>query len=282
MSKIGQSHIVWRKFRRNKASLLGISIVMGISILVIFAPWISPYDPHTIRISEKELPPSIEHWLGTDHMGRDVFSYILWGGRTSLSVGFGAVLIELVIALIIGGLAGYYGGFIDDILMRITDIILTIPAIILLIVAVSMFEVRSSMVIMVIMAVISWPWLARTIRSEFLSLKESLFVEAARSLGASDFRIIFKHILPNAISPLIVFATLDLAWFILYQATITFLGLGDPTVISWGTLINRGRPYLQTAWWITTFPGITIFITVLGLNLLGDGLRDAFDIKTRA
>jgi len=142
-------------------------------------------------------------------------------------------------------------------------------------------EVRSSFVIMVIMAVISWPWMARTVRGEFLHLKESNFVEAARSIGASDFRIIFRHIIPNALSPIIVLATLDLAWFILYQATLTFLGLGDPTEVSWGVMINLGREYLRVAWWVTTFPGLAIFFSTLGFNLLGDGLRDALDVKTR-
>jgi peptide/nickel transport system permease protein len=165
--------------------------------------------------------------------------------------------------------------------MRFTEIILTLPTIILLIVAVSMLEVRSSNIIMIMMAVISWPWMARTVRSEFLQLKESNYVEAAKSLGASDFRIIFRHILPNAMSPIIVLATIDLAWFILYQATLAFLGLADPTEVSWGIMINLGRRYLRTSWWVTTFPGLAIFFSTLGFNLLGDGLRDALDVKTR-
>jgi len=150
---------------------------------------------------------------------------------------------------------------------------------VLLIVAVSMLQVRSIIVIMIIMGVLTWPWMTRVVRSEVLSLKESLFVEAAKSMGANDLRIIFKHILPNGLSPIIVLATLDLAWFILYEAMLSFLGLGDPTAVSWGTLINAGRLYLTTAWWTATFPGLAIFFTILGLNLLGDGLRDALDVK---
>ena len=205
----------------------------------------------------------------------------MWGSRSSILIALGIIIIETIIALVIGSISGYYGGIIDNILMRISEVLLTIPSLILLIVAVSMFKVRSSSTIMVLTGLLWWPWSYRILRSEFLSLKESLYVEAAKSLGASDLRIIFRHILPNALSPIIVSATFDLAAAILYLTTLTFLGLGDPTVVSWGNMINDGRYYLRTAWWIATFPGIAIFFTALGFNLIGDGLRDAFDIKSR-
>jgi len=279
--KSGQAYIAWRKFRKNKVSLIGGAIILATLLLAILAPVIAPYDPTKTNLREKELPPSTVHLLGTDTLGRDIASCVIWGARTSLIVGFGALIIELVIGILIGAVAGYYGGWIDEALMRVTDIILTLPTIVLLIVAASMFEVRSIYIIMVVMAIISWPWIARVTRGEFLSLKESLFVEAARSMGASDKRIIFRHILINALSPIIVLATTDVAWFILYESTLSFLGLGDVTSVSWGIIINRGKNVLRSSWWITTFPGLAIFITVLGFNLLGDGLSDAFDIKKR-
>lgn len=284
MFRSGQGYIVWRKFKRNKASLTGAAIVVGVILTAVLAPIVAPYNPRHgdwIDPTRKFLPSSTKHLLGTDSLGRDVFSYIIWGSRPSILAALGVIIIEVIFALVIGGISGYYGGTIDDILMRITDLILTIPNIILLIVAVSMFKVRSMVVIVVVMGFLWWPWMTRIIRSQFLSLKESLYVEAAKSMGSSDLHIILYHILPNAISPIIVTATIDIAAAILSITTLTFLGLGDPTMISWGTIINDGRYYLRSAWWITTFPGIAIFITTLGFNLLGDGLRDAFDIKTR-
>lgn len=281
MVKVKQRSLVWRKFRKNRVTLVGAAIISIITILAVVGPYISPYNPNEIIMEDKLLSPRLDHWMGTDHLGRDVYSYIIFGARESIWVAVGAVIVEIVIALLIGGVAGYGGGWIDEVLMRLTDIILTLPTIVLLIVAVSMFEVRSSTIIMVVMGAMSWPWLARIVRSQFLVLKESSFVEAARSLGASHSRIIFRHILPNALSEVIVMGAMDLAWFILFQTTLTFLGLGDPTTIAWGTLIKQGKNYLRTSWWITTFPGLFIFFTALGFNLLGDGLRDAFDVKTR-
>jgi peptide/nickel transport system permease protein len=282
--KSGQAYIVWRKFRRNRASLVG-AVIVGTVILMALLAWvIAPYSPTRedwVYPSRKFLPPNMEHLFGTDSLGRDVFSYVVWGAQSSIIVAIGTVTIETVIALIIGATAGYYGGLVDDALMRICDLVLTIPTIILLIVAVSMFKVRSIAVIMVVMGILWWPWMARIIRSEFLTIKSSAYVEAARSMGASDWRIILRHILPNAISPIIVTATIDIAAAILNLAALTFLGLGDPLAVNWGNIINEGHYYLRSAWWITTFPGIAIFMTTVGFNLLGDGLRDAFDIKTR-
>ena len=284
MFKSGQAYITWRKFKKNKVAIMGGTIVGSFLLFAALAPLIAPYSPRRVDWVDtlrKFSPPSSKHPLGTDNLGRDVFSYIVWGSRSSILIALGIIIIETIIALVIGGISGYYGGIIDNILMRISEVILTIPSLILLIVAVSMFKVRSSAMIMVLTGLLWWPWMCRIIRSEFLSLKERLYVDAAKSMGASDLRIIFRHILPNAVSPIIVSATFDLAAAILYITTLTFLGLGDPTMVSWGNMINDGRHYLRSAWWIATFPGIAIFITTLGFNLLGDGLRDAFDIKSR-
>jgi len=284
MFKSGQAYIAWRKFKKNKVAIIGTIMVLILILMGVLAPFVAPYNPRRadwVDTSRKFSPPSSKYLLGTDNLGRDVFSYVVWGSRSSILIALGIIIIETIIALVIGSISGYYGGIIDNILMRISEVLLTIPSLILLIVAVSMFKVRSSSTIMVLTGLLWWPWSYRILRSEFLSLKESLYVEAAKSLGASDLRIIFRHILPNALSPIIVSATFDLAAAILYLTTLTFLGLGDPTVVSWGNMINDGRYYLRTAWWIATFPGIAIFFTALGFNLIGDGLRDAFDIKSR-
>jgi ABC-type dipeptide/oligopeptide/nickel transport system permease subunit len=269
----------WERFKRSKASVLGLSIIAPLIFIGIFAPVLVPYHPKVVVEGKSLLEPSPQHLLGTDIVGRDIFSWVLWGCRTSLLVGIGAVIIELVIGLTIGALAGYYGGWIDNILMRITETMLALPAMVLIIVAAAMFKVRSLFVITVIMGAIGWPWLARVVRGEFLILKDLAHVEAAEAMGAKNFRIIFKHILPNIIAPLLVLITLDIPSYILWESTITFLGLGDPTSVSWGLMLNFGRNFIRRAWWITTFPGLAIFISTLGFNLLGDGLRDALDIR---
>ncbi|MEM2703498.1 MAG: ABC transporter permease [Candidatus Bathyarchaeia archaeon] len=272
---------VWKRFKKNKASVGGGFITIIIVGIAIFAPLIAPHDPAKPNYGKELQPPSLDFPLGTDPGGRDILSYIIWGARTSLLVACGAILIEVAIGVLIGGIAGYFGGAIDEVLMRFTDIIMTLPTILLLLTAVSMLKMRSIVLITLIMGLLGWPWMARIVRSEFLSLKEATFVEAARSLGIGNWRIIVRHILPNAISPIIVVATLDAPFYIMYEATLSFLGLGDPTAISWGNLVARGKNVLTNAWWVATFPGLMIFITTIGLNLLGDGLRDAFDVRVR-
>ena len=284
MLKVKQEKIAWRKYKKNKTAIIGFIITVTFIFSGIFSQSITPYNPYSenwINTSRKFSPPFKKYIFGTDNLGRDVYSYVVWGTRSSILMAICIVSIEVIIALFIGGISGYYGGLIDNILMRITEILLTMPNIILLIVAVSMFKIRSSITLVIIMGFLWWPWMARIIRSEFLSLKERLYVEAAKSRGASDFRIIFRHILPNSLTPIIVSATFDIASAILSITTITFLGLGDPSMVSWGNMIYDGKSYLRTAWWITTFPGLCIFFSTLGFNLMGDGLRDAFDIKSR-
>jgi ABC-type dipeptide/oligopeptide/nickel transport system permease subunit len=223
----------------------------------------------------------MEHVFGTDISGRDMLTLVIFGARISMYVGIAAVIVEMIIGVSVGMIAGYFGGIVDEILMRITDVVFSLPILMMLLVAVSMFEVRSINTIILVMAVLEWPFMARVVRSGYLTLREETYVEAAKSMGASNLRIMFRHILPNILSVIIVLATMDIPWFILYESTLTFLGFGDPMSSSWGVLLENGFPYMRTAWWIITIPGLTLLITSLGFNLLGDGLRDALDIKVR-
>jgi peptide/nickel transport system permease protein len=282
-SSATQLHIVWRKLKASKLAILGGTIVLAVSVVALLGPLIVPYGPHDMYIAEPLRPPFSEVWLGTDDWGRDMASLLVIGARTSLYVGFGAVLLEAAIGLAIGMIAGYFGGLIDEVLMRIADAVLTLPTLMLLIIAVSMFQMQGINVIILVSGLLGWPLLARVVRSEFLTLKESTFVEAARSMGAGNWRIILRHILPNAMASVIVLLTMDLPWYIFYEASLTFLGFGDPTAASWGVLMQHGRRFLSgQGWWIAAFPGLAILITSLGFNLFGDGLRDALDVQTRA
>ncbi|RLI46257.1 peptide ABC transporter permease [Candidatus Bathyarchaeota archaeon] len=271
---------VWRKLRRSKLSVTGFGIVLFIVLVAALAPMITPYDPKELGTSR--LPPSMEHPFGTDSRGRDMFSLVVYGARISLYVGVASVIIEMLIGVSFGMIAGYFGGLIDELMMRITDVLMTIPTLILLIIAVAIFEVKSVHIIVLIMGLIGWPFMARVVRSEFLSLRERTYVEAARSMGASSWRIIVHHILPNTLSTVIVLATMDIPWYIFYEASLTFLGFGDPASPSWGVLLERGYDFARTQWWIITFPGLALFFTSLGFNLFGDGLRDALDVKETA
>jgi len=270
---------IWRKLKTSKLAVAGFGIVLIITIIAIFAPLLAPYD--TTWTGRSRRPPSMEHLLGTDASGRDMLSLIMYGSRVSLYVGIAAVSLEILIGIGIGMCAGYFGGIIDESLMRITDMIMTLPELPLLIVAVTFFEVRSIHIIVLVMGFLGWPYIARYVRGEFLSLRETTYVEAAKSMGAGSWRIIVRHILPNILSLVIVLATMDIPWYIFYEATLTFLGFGDPSSPSWGVLLEKGYLYLTTAWWMITFPGIALFFTSLGFNLFGDGLRDALDVTER-
>lgn len=269
---------VWRKLKRSKLAVTGLGIVIFMLLIAVLAPIIAPYSPDWDGAAR--LPPSLEHPFGTDGpRGRDVLSLVIYGSRASLYVGFGSVAIELLIGLTFGMVAGFFGGIIDEILMRITDVIMTLPELVLLILAVSIFEVTSIHLIVLIMGIIGWPFVARVVRSEFLSLRERTYVEAAHSMGASSWRIIVHHILPNTFSVIIVIATMEIPWYIFYEASLTFLGFGDPAAASWGVLLELGYFYIREQWWMITFPGLALFFTSLGFNLFGDGLRDALDVK---
>jgi len=273
--------VAWRKFKRNKLSLLGAAIVLALVLTALLAPYISPYDPNEMHWGKEYLPPCPEFPLGTDELGRCVLSRIIWGARTSLMVGLGAVALIAAIGVTIGAISGYFGGWVDELLMRFTDVILTIPSLFLIIVIASIFQTRGLDVIILCIGIVGWPTIARITRSEFLALKEMPYVDAARTMGASHLRIIFKHILINALPPIIVAATFDMAAAILMEAGLSFLGLGDPMAVSWGQMLSVGHTVLKHAWWIATFPGVAIFLSVLGFNLLGDGLREALDIALR-
>lgn len=268
-----------RRVIRNRMSIVGLIIILSLVFIAIFVPILAPHPPKKQYWGEEWAPPSKRFFLGTDDLGRDVFSRVLWGTRTSLLVGTVSVVIMLIIGVTLGSIAGYMGGVIDQIIMRITDIIMTMPTLILLLVISSVLRTRSLLVIMTMIGLLGWPSMARVVRSQYLSFKEQTFVEAAKSIGEPDRNIMFRYILPNTISPIIVVATLRVASSILTEASLSFLGFGDPLAISWGLMLSRGHIAVRTAPLIAFAPGLAIFITVIGLNLLGDGLRDAFDVR---
>lgn len=266
---------------RNRLAVIGGALVLLVFILSIFAPFIAPYNPSTIDIKNILVGPSFSHWLGTDDLGRDVLSRMLWGGRISLEVGFVAVGIATIIGIILGSLAGFYGGWIDSLIMRAVDIMLSIPTIFLILAVIAILE-PSIINIMIIIGLTSWMEPARLIRAEFITLKEREFVVAAHAIGARDSRIIMKHVLPNGISPILVSATMGIGGAILVESALSFLGLGvQPPTPSWGSLLSAGKDNIEIAWWLSAFPGLAILITVLGYNLLGEGIRDALDPRQR-
>jgi len=267
----------WSSFRRNRIAILGLVIVSLMGFGAIFADFIAPYDPIEPHYSDRLVAPSVAYPLGTDELGRDIFSRLLYGARISLVIGFVAQGVSLTIGTVLGLLAGWYGGFIDDFISRLIEITWAIPGLMFLIVVVTIFE-PNAITIFMALGIIAWPGAARLMRSQVLSIKEMEYVTAAQAMGASTRRIMFRHILPNAIAPMIVIGTLGIAGAILTESTLSFLGLGiqipNP---SWGTMIDTGRNYTTTAWWYAIFPGLAIMVTVLGFNFIGDGLRDALD-----
>ena len=268
-----------KKIIRNRLALFGLIIVMTLFAIAVFAPLISPYNYKNIDVQNILMPPSSTHFFGTDDLGRDVCSRMIWGARISLAVGFVSVGISTLIGITLGALAGYYGKFVDIIIMRFVDIMLCIPGF-FLILAVIAFLGANIFNIMIIIGLTSWMGVARLVRAEFLSLKEREFVLGAKASGASDFRIIFIHILPNALSPVFISAVLGVAAAVLLESSLSFLGLGiQPPTPSWGNILTEGKSNIEIAWWLSVFPGLAILITVLGYNLLGEGLRDALDPK---
>jgi len=276
---------VWKRFKRHRGAIAGM-IVFVILIIVCIGPAISSYDPEASNLSEKFQPPSASHWLGTDALGRDLFTRILYGGRISLAVGGIAVAISLLIGVPIGALAGYYGGKIDSILMRLTDAFLSLPPFLVLIllaailreVELPLFQRNSVLTISLVIGILSWMTFARLVRAAFLTLRELDYVSAARALGSTDRRIILGHILPNGIGVVIVEATLQLGYAIIQESGLSFLGFGiqQPTP-SWGNLISAAQDHFIKYPWLAIFPGLMIFITIISVNYIGDGLRDAFD-----
>ena len=272
--------IVWRQLRHNRMALVGAGIVSIMFLMAAIASF-SGIDPAAIDVSQSLLPPSMTHPFGTDDLGREVLVRMLYGARISLLVGFVAVGISTLIGIILGSLAGYYGGWVDALVMRFVDIMLCFPTF-FLILAVIAFLDPSIWNIMIVIGLTSWMGIARLIRAEFLSLRQRDFVLAAQALGASDLRLIFRHILPNAMSPVLVSATLGVAGAILTESALSFLGIGvQPPTPSWGNMLIIGKQTLGSAWWLSVFPGVAILITVLGYNLLGEGVRDALDPRLK-
>ncbi len=256
-------------------------IVGTIFFLSLLAPLLSPYDPNKIEIEKILEPPSINHLFGTDPLGRDVLSRVLWGGRISLLVGFIAVGIAMVIGISIGAVAGFYGGGMDAFLMRLVDVMLSIPTFFLILTVIAILE-PSIWNIMIVIGVTGWMGVARLVRGQFLTLRETDYVTAARAAGSSNIRLIFRYILPNALSPVYVSVILGVAGAILTESGLSFLGLGvQPPKPSWGGILTAGKDNIEIAWWLSVFPGLAIFITVLGYNLLGEGLRDVLDPRLK-
>jgi peptide/nickel transport system permease protein len=271
----------YKKFKRNKLALIGGYIVLFYILVAIFAPIISPQDPFKIDLVNKLQPPSFDHWMGTDDKGRDILSRLIFGSRLSLTVGFVSVFFGAAIGIILGLLAGYYGKWIDTIIMRIVDVLLAFPGILLALAIISALG-PSLINVMVAVGVFSIPMFARIVRGSTLSVRKLEYIDAIRALGATDVTIIIKHIFPNILSPVIVQATLRLATAILSAAGLSYLGLGaQPPSPEWGAMLSSGRDYLFSAPHIALFPGIAISTLVLGFNIFGDGLRDALDPRMK-
>jgi peptide/nickel transport system permease protein len=271
---------MFKKALSNPLALAGFIIIVLIFVLAMLAPFIAPYDPNEINVKAILLGPSMQHWMGTDGLGRDVLSRMLHGGRISLLVGLVAVGISTLIGILLGAIAGFYRGWVDVLIMRLVDVMLSIPSF-FLILAVIAFLTPSIINIMIVIGLTSWMGVTRLVRAEFLSLCEREYVMASRTLGARDYRLIFKHLLPNSLTPIIVSAVLGVAGAVLMESGLSFLGLGvQAPQASWGNILTDGKEYIQFAWWLSLFPGLAILITVLGYNLLGEGLRDALDPRS--
>ena len=276
-----QKKTFWHYFKKRRMAVGGLTLILIMFLIAGLAFFLAPYDPGKTEVSMKLKPPSFQHFLGTDQLGRDIFSRMLYGSRISLSVGFVAVAISIFIGVLVGALAGYYGRWIDSLVMRFVDTMLCFPSFFLILAVVALLG-PSIFNIMVVIGVTSWMGTSRFVRAEFLSLRERDFTQAAMALGVKDSRIIFRHILPNALAPVFVTATLKVASAILIEAGLSFLGFGvQPPAPSWGNILTEGRTYIFDAWWLTIFPGLAILITVLSFNLLGEGLRDALDPRLR-
>jgi ABC-type dipeptide/oligopeptide/nickel transport system permease subunit len=286
----------WYRFRRNRAGVLGLILVALVVLVAIACPLIAPYDPNdqsAMMQFGSAAPPGWQHWLGTDRNGYDVLSRVLYGAPTALAVGLGAALIAALVGVAVGGLSGYLGGLADEALMRLTELFMVVPVFIVILAVVRLFGIvvvgtwlegvphLSLMTIIVLLGLFAWPPIARVARAEFLRLRHADFVEAAHCIGATRRDILLRHILPNALPPLIVLVALGIGSAILAEAMVSFLGFGDPKSVSWGQLLYFNYTVLRVAPWASIAPGVAIFITVLGFNLLADGLTDAFNPRQR-
>jgi peptide/nickel transport system permease protein len=274
--KIGR----WRVFARNPASIVGLLIFAALIAMTGAGMVATPFDPEHVGAGPAMAPPGIEHWMGTDELGRDVFSRILVGIRVSLLVGIVAAAISTGLGIVVGSLSGFYGGRIDDLLMRITEIFQVIPRFFLAVILVAFFGARLINIILAI-ALLSWPEIARIVRAEFLTLRTRQFVDAARVAGAATATLIFAEILPNALAAVVVNGTLQVGQAMLLEAGLSYLGLGDPSQVSLGLMLHQAQSIMRSAWWTTAVPGVMIFLAVVSLNLFGDGLNDVLNPRLR-
>ena len=278
--------ITWQQFKRHRPALIGAAAISILALTAVFAPVVSPYDPEKFDLNIRVQPPSTAHIMGTDELGRDLFTRILYGGRISLTIGVLAMALAVSVGTLVGALAGFYGGWIDSSLMRVTDVFLAFPRLFVLILVTTVLRqlnlpwLRASdwPPIAAVIGLLSWMSIARLVRAEYLSIKEKEFIEAARGVGADDARIIFRHILPNAASPIIVAATLGVAASIITESGLSYLGFGmQPPTPTWGNLLRNAQSQMTYAPWTAVFPGVMIFVAVIAINYIGDGLRDALD-----
>ncbi len=277
--------LIWRRFRRHPGAVAGLVVLSIIVIAVILAP-LSPYDPLATDMSSRLEPPSWQHPFGTDQLGRDMLTRVLYGGRISLLVGFLVVFITLLIGVPVGAAAGYFGGWVDNVLMRFTDVVLSLPSLLVLILLSAMLremevpfvQQNNVLTIAIVIGILSWMTIARLVRANILSLREMEFVNASRALGAGSLLIILSRILPNTMGPIIVESTLEFGWAIMEESGLSFLGFGImPPVPSWGNLLGNAQEHLAKHPWLAIFPGLMIFFTIISVNYIGDGLRDAMD-----
>lgn len=267
-------------FLRNPAAVAGLVLLSLIVLVSVIGPWLVQADPFEIRGAPLSPPGNEDAWLGTDQLGRDVGIALLYGGRATLLVGAVAALLSVTIGVTLGALAGFYGGRVDAALMRVTEFFQVLPALLFAMVVVTLFS-PSLVTVVLSIGLVSWPGTARLARAEFMKVRDLEFVRAERAIGAGNARLIWKVILPNAIAPLVVSATLAVGAAILFEAGLSFLGLGDPNLMSWGMMIGSSRQYVLSAWWAVAIPGVAIFLTVLAVSLIGDGLNDALNPKLR-
>jgi peptide/nickel transport system permease protein len=271
----------WETFYKNKLMVAGSGLVFLLLMISLLAPWLAPFDPGKIDLTNVLASPSMNHLFGTDQLGRDVLSRMIWGARISLKVGFVATGVAIIIGTILGAIAGYYGGWVDSVIMRFVDIMLCFPTFFLILAVIAFLE-PSIWNIMIIIGLTGWMGVTRLVRADFISLRERDFVQAARAIGAGDLRIIFLHILPNAMASILVAATLGIAGAILTESALSFLGIGvQPPTPSWGNILTAGKDNIDIAWWLSLYPGLAILITVVGYNLLGEGIRDSLDPRLK-
>ena len=278
---LGAGSDVWRRFRRNRLAIVGMLIIAIEVAAAVLAPLITFSDPADVHPAASRVPPSVDHWFGTDLLGRDLYSRVVYGARISLEVGIVAVLIALAIGLVAGAVAGYFGGVVDGLVMRVTDIFLAFPYILAAIVIITAIG-RGKTAVIIVLGLLGWMPIARLFRASVLQVKETEYVEAARAMGAGDFRILTRHILPNAVQPVVVYATIFVGTAVLSEAALSFLGVGisEPTA-AWGLMVAQGKDFLFSSPHLLFFPGAAIFLTVMAFVFVGDGLRDALDPRLR-